>query len=76
MSVPILYKTKNLITMFASVFPIHIEMVLYPSKIKFHLCKNCSKHIQQKYSVDSSAVKCILMLFFSLNWLKLKIQNQ
>ena len=76
MSVPILYKTKNLIKMFAPVFPIHIEMVLYPSKIKFHLCKNCSKNIQQKYSADSFAVKCILMLFFSLNLLKLKTQNQ
>ena len=43
MSVPILYKTKNLITMFAFVFPIHIEMGLQPSKIKFHLCKNCLK---------------------------------
>ena len=41
MSIPILYKTKNLITMFALVFLIHIEMVLHPSKIKFHLCKNC-----------------------------------
>ena len=37
MSIPILYKTKNLITMFAIVFLIHNEMVLYPSEIKLHL---------------------------------------
>ena len=76
MSIPVIALGKNLITMFAAVFPIHIEMVLYPSKIKFHLYKNCSKNIQQKYSADSSAVKCVLMSFFSLNLLKLKTQNQ
>ena len=41
MSIPILYKTKHLITVFALEFLIHIEMVLYPSEIKFYLCKNC-----------------------------------
>ena len=47
MSIPVIALGKNLITMFAPVLPIHIEMVLYPSKIKFHLYKNCSKNIQQ-----------------------------
>ena len=37
MSIPVIALGKNLITMFALVFLIHIEMVLYPSKIKFHL---------------------------------------
>ena len=41
MSIPIIALGKNLITMFAPLLPIHIEMVLYPSKIKFQLCKNC-----------------------------------
>ena len=40
MSIPDLALGKNLITMFALVFLIHIEMVLYPSEIKFYLCKN------------------------------------
>ena len=37
MSIPVITLGKSLITMFALVFLIHIEMVLYPSKIKFHL---------------------------------------
>ena len=43
MSIPIVALGKNFITMFSLVFPIHVEMVLYPSKIKFHFvtCKNC-----------------------------------
>ena len=41
MSIPVIALGKNLITMFALVFLIHIEMVLHPSKIKLHLCKNC-----------------------------------
>ena len=41
MSIPLIALGKNLITVFALVFLIHIEIVLYPSKIKFHECKNC-----------------------------------
>ena len=37
MSIPVIALGKNLITMFALVFLIHIEMVLRPSKLKFHL---------------------------------------
>ena len=37
MSIPVIALGKNLITMFAFVFLIHTEMVLYPNKIKFHL---------------------------------------
>ena len=37
MSIPVIALGKNLITMFALVFLIHIEMVLYPSEIKFHV---------------------------------------
>ena len=53
MSILVIALGKNLITMFALVFLIHIEMVLHPSKIKFYLCKNCCKNIQQKCKVLS-----------------------
>ena len=37
MSIPVIALGKNLITMFELVFLVHFEMVLDPSKIKFHL---------------------------------------
>ena len=40
MYIPVIALGKNLITMFALAFLTHIEIVLYPSKIKFHL-QNC-----------------------------------